>query len=56
MAPREVCAEYEKIHAIVLAIPPNSKLREVVSRYAMLITFREKGFGSVYIYLAKSTS
>jgi demethylmenaquinone methyltransferase/2-methoxy-6-polyprenyl-1,4-benzoquinol methylase len=55
-APREVCTEYEKIHAIVLAIPPNSKLREVVSRYATLITFREKGFGSVYIYLAKSTS
>jgi demethylmenaquinone methyltransferase/2-methoxy-6-polyprenyl-1,4-benzoquinol methylase len=53
-APREVCAEYEKIHAVVLAIPPNSKLREVVSRYAALITFREKGFGSVYIYLATS--
>ena len=55
-APREACTEYEKIHAIVLAIPPNSKLREVVSRYAMLITFREKAFGSIYIYLAKSTS
>jgi hypothetical protein len=26
----------------------------VVSRYAALITFREKGFGSVYIYLATS--
>jgi len=56
VAPREVCAEYEKIHTIVSAIPPNSKLREVVSRYATLVTFREKVFGSVYIYLAKSAS
>ncbi len=55
-APREVCAEYEKIHTIVSAIPPNSKLREVVSKYATLITFKEKAFGSIYIYLAKSTS
>lgn len=54
VAPKEICSEYEKIYIIVSALPPNSKLREIVSKYAVLITFREGGFGSIYIYLSRS--
>jgi Methylase involved in ubiquinone/menaquinone biosynthesis len=53
-APRDICSEYEKIYTIISTIPPNSKLRTIINRYATLLTFKEKGFGSIYIYLAKS--
>jgi demethylmenaquinone methyltransferase/2-methoxy-6-polyprenyl-1,4-benzoquinol methylase len=54
VAPKEICGEYKKIYTIVSALPPNSKLREIISKYAVLITFRERGFGSIYIYLSRS--
>ena len=56
VAPKEICGEYKKIYTIVSALPPNSKLKEIISKYAVLITFRERGFGSIYIYLSKSPS
>jgi demethylmenaquinone methyltransferase/2-methoxy-6-polyprenyl-1,4-benzoquinol methylase len=56
VAPKEICGEYKKIYTIVSALPPNSKLREIISKYAVLITFRERGFGSIYIYLSRSPS
>jgi demethylmenaquinone methyltransferase/2-methoxy-6-polyprenyl-1,4-benzoquinol methylase len=43
VAPKEICGEYRKIYTIVSALLPNSKLREIVSKYAVLITFRERG-------------
>ncbi|ACB40405.1 Methyltransferase type 11 [Pyrobaculum neutrophilum V24Sta] len=52
--PRDVCLEYKKIHTIVQALPTNSKLREVVERYAEVIDFRVRAWGAVYLYLASS--
>ncbi|MGC9050329.1 class I SAM-dependent methyltransferase [Pyrobaculum sp.] len=55
VAPPEVCREYGKIYTIITSIPPNSKLREIVEKYSSIIIFREKGLGSVYIYISRST-
>lgn len=56
VAPHEACMEYEKIYTIIASVPPNSRLREIVEKYSSLITFREKGLGSVYIYVSRSTN
>ncbi len=54
VAPLHVCREYEKIYTIIASIPPNSKLREIVEKYSSIIIYREKGLGSVYIYISRS--
>lgn len=50
----EVCREYEKIHLIVSTIEPNSRLLRLLSRYAEVLHFEEKGLGAVYIYVSRA--
>ncbi|AFA38692.1 methyltransferase domain-containing protein [Pyrobaculum sp.] len=54
VAPRQICREYGKIYEIMASLPPNSRIRQIISRYAHIVQYREKGLGSVYIYVAKS--
>lgn len=56
ITPKEVCKEYKKIHLIISSIPPNAKIREIVGRYSKFMLFKERGFGSVYIYFASSSN
>jgi demethylmenaquinone methyltransferase/2-methoxy-6-polyprenyl-1,4-benzoquinol methylase len=49
VAPKEICGEYRKIYTIVSALPPNSKLKEIISKYAVLITFRERVWLDIHL-------
>ncbi|AAL64122.1 class I SAM-dependent methyltransferase [Pyrobaculum aerophilum] len=54
VAPKEICNEYKKIYTIVKSIPTNAILREIIKKYATILVFKEKGLGSVYLYIARS--
>ncbi len=46
--------EYRAIYNIMKSQPKNSEIRKVIERHAVLLAFRERGLGSVYMYVAKS--
>ncbi|MEM0484099.1 MAG: methyltransferase type 11, partial [Pyrobaculum sp.] len=56
VAPKEICNEYKKIYIIVKSIPTNAALRAIVEKYSTILVFKERGLGSVYLYVAKSLS
>ncbi|MEM1518679.1 MAG: class I SAM-dependent methyltransferase [Pyrobaculum sp.] len=54
LAPKEICSEYSKIYLILSSTMSNSQLRQIVSKYADVLRFVEKAFGSVYIYVSRA--